>query len=179
MVADIVAGRWPRRAMAVMREMVEEGIDVMKVSNDDYRRRAGGRRLPSCCRHELAGTATVREARALGLRERHRFGHLEGERHLRGARRLRRDAARRGARAAARAAAIEAAVEAGAVRETVEIIDSEDVPLAVLPRSHQPREGEGCGRFERSSLSRKPLKAKAPSLREGRRLFRAAQTRGT
>ena len=34
---------------------------------------------------------------------------------------------------AARAAAIEAAVEAGAVRETVEIIDSEDVPLQYYP----------------------------------------------
>ena len=35
--------------------------------------------------------------------------------------------------AAARAAAIEAAVEAGAVRDTVEIIDAEDVPLAYYP----------------------------------------------
>ncbi len=33
----------------------------------------------------------------------------------------------------ARAAAIEAAVEAGAVRETVEVIDAEDVPLAYYP----------------------------------------------
>ena len=35
--------------------------------------------------------------------------------------------------AAARAAAVEAAVEAGAVRDTVEIIDAEDVPLAYYP----------------------------------------------
>ena len=34
---------------------------------------------------------------------------------------------------AARAAAIEAAVEAGAVHDTVEIIDAEDVPLAYYP----------------------------------------------
>ena len=35
--------------------------------------------------------------------------------------------------AAAREAAVEAAVAAGAVRETVEIIDIEDVPLAYYP----------------------------------------------
>jgi len=35
--------------------------------------------------------------------------------------------------AAARAAAVEAAVAAGAVRETVEVVDAEDVPLAYYP----------------------------------------------
>mgnify|MGYP000712507796 CR=1 FL=1 len=35
--------------------------------------------------------------------------------------------------AIARAAAVDAAVEAGAVRDTVEIIDAEDVPLAYYP----------------------------------------------
>ena len=35
--------------------------------------------------------------------------------------------------AAARAAAVEAAVEAGAVRETVEVVDAEDVPLQYYP----------------------------------------------
>ncbi|HJH42821.1 MAG TPA: hydantoinase/oxoprolinase family protein, partial [Rubneribacter badeniensis] len=35
--------------------------------------------------------------------------------------------------AAARAAAVEAAVAAGAVRETVEVVDAEDVPLQYYP----------------------------------------------
>ena len=70
-----------KKAMAVMREMVEEGIDMMKVSNDDIDAHSGGRRL-----HRSADRPRwhrdLREARVLGMRERDRFRHLEGERHL-------------------------------------------------------------------------------------------------
>ena len=119
-----------KKAMAVMREMVEEGIDMMKVSNDDIDAILVGGGciiLPT----DLAGTATCVKP-DLGMRERDRFRHLEGERHLRALVDYD-ETPRDQALEAARAAAIEAAVEAGAVRETVEIIDSEDVPLQYYP----------------------------------------------
>ena len=100
------------RAMAVMRAMVEDAIDVMKVSSDpiDVVLVGGGAIvLP----HELAGTAEV-DAPEQALVDYDVTPRDE-------------------ALAAARAAAVEAAVEAGAVRDTVEIIDAEDVPLAYYP----------------------------------------------
>ena len=42
-----------------------------------------------------------------------------------------------------KAEAVELAVQAGAVRETVEIIDVEDVTPAVLPRQYLPGEDQG------------------------------------
>ena len=119
------------RAMAVMRAMVEDAIDVMKVSSDpiDVVLVGGGAIvLP----HELAGTAEVDApehagcANAIGSAISKVSGAYEAL--------VDYDVTPRDeALAAARAAAVEAAVEAGAVRDTVEIIDAEDVPLAYYP----------------------------------------------
>ena len=119
------------RAMAVMRAMVEDAIDVMKVSSDpiDVVLVGGGAIvLP----HELAGTAEVDApehagcANAIGSAISKVSGVYEAL--------VDYDVTPRDeALAAARAAAVEAAVEAGAVRDTVEIIDAEDVPLAYYP----------------------------------------------
>ena len=110
------------RAMAVMRAMVEDAIDVMKVSSDPI----------DVLPHELAGTAEVDApehagcANAIGSAISKVSGVYEAL--------VDYDVTPRDeALAAARAAAVEAAVEAGAVRDTVEIIDAEDVPLAYYP----------------------------------------------
>ena len=117
--------------MAVMREMVEEGIDMMKVSNDDIDAILVGGGciiLPT----DLAGTATCVKpefsgcANAIGSAISKVSGTYEALVDYD-------ETPRDQALEAARAAAIEAAVEAGAVRETVEIIDSEDVPLQYYP----------------------------------------------
>ena len=119
------------RAMAAIRELVEEGIDVMKVSNDgiDVVLVGGGSIvLPT----DLAGTAKVVKpehsgcANAIGSAISKVSGTYEA---LVDYDEVPRDEAL----AAAREAAVEAAVAAGAVRETVEIIDIEDVPLAYYP----------------------------------------------
>ena len=130
LVADI-SQDVAERAMAVMRAMVEDAIDVMKVSSDpiDVVLVGGGAIvLP----HELAGTAEVDApehagcANAIGSAISKVSGAYEAL--------VDYDVTPRDeALAAARAAAIEAAVEAGAVRDTVEIIDAEDVPLAYYP----------------------------------------------
>ena len=114
------------RAMAVMRAMVEDAIDVMKVSSDpiDVVLVGGGAIvLP----HELAGTAEVDApehagcANAIGSAISKVSGVYEAL--------VDYDVTPRDeALAAARAAAVEAAV-----RDTVEIIDAEDVPLAYYP----------------------------------------------
>ena len=120
-----------KKAMAVMREMVEEGIDMMKVSNDDIDAILVGGGciiLPT----DLAGTATCVKpefsgcANAIGSAISKVSGTYEALVDYD-------ETPRDQALEAARAAAIEAAVEAGAVRETVEIIDSEDVPLQYYP----------------------------------------------
>lgn len=119
------------RAMAAIRELVEEGIDVMKVSNDDIDVvlvGGGSIVLPT----DLAGTAKVVKpehsgcANAIGSAISKVSGTYEA---LVDYDEVPRDEAL----AAAREAAIEAAVAAGAVLETVEIIDIEDVPLAYYP----------------------------------------------
>ena len=120
-----------KKAMATMREMVEEGIDMMKVSNDDIDAILVGGGciiLPT----DLAGTATCVKpefsgcANAIGSAISKVSGTYEALVDYD-------ETPRDQALEAARAAAIEAAVEAGAVRETVEIIDSEDVPLQYYP----------------------------------------------
>ena len=118
-------------AMAAMREMVEEGIDMMKVSNDDVDVvlvGGGSIILPTdldgtaaCCKPQHSG-----EANAIGSAISKVSGTYEA---LVDYDQVPRDQALENARAAA----IEAAVAAGAIRETVEIIDSEDVPLAYYP----------------------------------------------
>lgn len=119
------------RAMAAIRELVEEGIDVMKVSNDDIDVvlvGGGSIVLPT----DLTGTAKVVKpehsgcANAIGSAISKVSGTYEA---LVDYDEMPRDEAL----AAAREAAVEAAVAAGAVRETVEIIDIEDVPLAYYP----------------------------------------------
>ena len=119
------------RAMAVIRELVEDAIDTMKVSSDpiDAVLVGGGAIvLP----RDLAGTASVESpehagcANAIGSAISKVSGAYEAL--------VDYDVTPRDeALAAARAAAVEAAVEAGAVRETVEVIDAEDVPLAYYP----------------------------------------------
>ena len=115
----------------INRMHLEDAIDVMKVSSDpiDVVLVGGGAIvLP----HELAGTAEVDApehagcANAIGSAISKVSGVYEAL--------VDYDVTPRDeALAAARAAAVEAAVEAGAVRDTVEIIDAEDVPLAYYP----------------------------------------------
>ena len=130
LVAD-VPENVAERAMAVIRELVEDAIDTMKVSSDpiDAVLVGGGAIvLP----RDLAGTASVESpehagcANAIGSAISKVSGAYEAL--------VDYDVTPRDeALAAARAAAVEAAVEAGAVRETVEVIDAEDVPLAYYP----------------------------------------------
>lgn len=119
------------RAMAAIRELVEDAIDVMKVSSEpiDVVLVGGGSVvLP----HELAGTAHVFApehagcANAIGSAISKVSGTYEA---LVDYDVVPRDQALDNARTAA----IDAAVQAGAIRNTVEIIDAEDVPLAYYP----------------------------------------------
>lgn len=119
------------KALDAMRELVEEGIDMMKVSNDDIDAILVGGGciiLPT----DLAGTAECVKpehsgcANAIGSAISKVSGTYEAL--------VDYDVTpREQALAAARAAAIDQAVEAGAIRETVEVIDSEDVPLQYYP----------------------------------------------
>ena len=119
------------KALDVMRELVEEGIDMMKVSNDDIDAilvGGGSIILPT----DMAGTAACVKpehsgcANAIGSAISKVSGTYEAL--------VDYDVTPRDeALAAAREAAIAQAVEAGAIRETVEIIDSEDVPLQYYP----------------------------------------------
>ena len=130
LVAD-VPENVAERAMAVIRELVEDAIDTMKVSSDpiDAVLVGGGAIvLP----RDLAGTASVESpehagcANAIGSAISKVSGAYEAL--------VDYDVTPRDeALAAARAAAVEAAVEAGAVRETVEVVDAEDVPLQYYP----------------------------------------------
>lgn len=120
-----------QRALDAMRAMVEEAIDMMKVSSDDIDAvlvGGGSIILPA----DLAGTAHVSKpehsgcANAIGSAISKVSGTYEAL--------IDYDATpREEALAAARQAAIDAAVAAGAVRETVEIVDIEDVPLQYYP----------------------------------------------
>lgn len=119
------------KALDAMRELVEEGIDMMKVSNDDIDAilvGGGSIILPT----DLAGTAVCVKpehsgcANAIGSAISKVSGTFEAL--------IDYDVTPRDeALASAREAAIAQAVEAGAIRETVEIIDSEDVPLQYYP----------------------------------------------
>lgn len=129
-VAHIDEG-FANRAMAFMRELVEENIDMMKVSNEDIDAvlvGGGSIILPT----DLIGTAQCLKpehsgcANAIGSAISKVSGTYEAL--------VDYDVTpREQALAHAREAAIEQAVAAGAVRETVEIIDSEDMPLQYYP----------------------------------------------
>ena len=118
-------------AMVVMRELVEDSIDMMKVSNDDIDAilvGGGSIVVPT----DLAGTAICVKpefsgcANAIGSAISKVSGTYEALMDY--------DVTPRDeALDQARNAAIELAVAAGAVRETVEIIDVEDVPLQYYP----------------------------------------------
>ncbi len=127
LVADLDMGL-AEAALAVIREMVEECIDALKVSNDDVEVvlvGGGSIVLPK----ELAGTSQVHNpehfgcANAIGSAISKVSGNYE---QLIDYNQIPREQALE----EAKKEATELAVEAGAVRETVEIIEVEDVPLA-------------------------------------------------
>ena len=117
-----------RKALAAIRELVEDSIDIMKVSSDDLDVilvGGGSIILPE----NLAGAKSVTKpgffgtANAIGSAISKVSGTYEA---LINYDELPRDQAL----AKARAEAVEMAVQAGAIRDTVEIIEVEDVPLA-------------------------------------------------
>ena len=117
-----------RRAMDAMRELVEDGIDAMKISNDDLDVilvGGGSIVLPE----KLAGARSVTKpdhfgtANAIGSAISKVSGNYEALVNYD-------ELPREQALERARAEAVEIAVQAGAVRDTVEIIEVEDVPLA-------------------------------------------------
>jgi len=119
------------KAMAAIRELVEESIDVMKVSSDDLdviMVGGGSIILPE----NLAGAKTVTKpsffgtANAIGSAISKVSGTYEA---LINYDELPRDQALE----KAKSEAVDMAVNAGAIRETVEIIEVEDVPLAYYP----------------------------------------------
>lgn len=120
------------KAMEVIRSMVEDSIDAMKVSSADIDVILVGGGSVIIPADRLAGTKSVVKpdyfgtANAIGSAISKVSGTLE---QLINYDEIPREAALE----RARAEAVELAVEAGAVRETVEIIEVEDVPLAYYP----------------------------------------------
>ncbi len=126
-----IDGELAREAMAVIRSMVEDSIDAMKISNEDIEVvlvGGGAIILPK----ELAGTSRVLNpahsgcANAIGSAISKVSGNYE--KHI--------DydvLPREQALEQAKAEAIQLAVQAGAIDSTVEIIEVEDVPLAYYP----------------------------------------------
>ena len=131
---DLVAGIdevFARKAMDAIRALCEDSIDAMKVSSDDVDVilvGGGSIVLPE----DLAGAKSVTKhayggvANAIGSAISKVSGTYEQLIDYN-------DIPREEALAKARADAIELAVAAGAIRETVEIIDAEDVPLQYYP----------------------------------------------
>ena len=120
-----------RKAMEAIRSMVEDSIDAMKVSSADIDVilvGGGSIIIPD----QLAGTKSVVKpdyfgtANAIGSAISKVSGTLEQLINYD-------ETPREAALSRARSEAVELAVEAGAVRETVEIIEVEDVPLAYYP----------------------------------------------
>jgi len=117
-----------REALAVMKEMTEEAIDAMKISNSDVDVilvGGGSIILPE----ELEGAKSVSKpehfgtANAIGSAISKVSGIVEKMIDFNAV-------PREQAMEMVKQEAVELAVEAGAIRETVEIIDVEDVPLA-------------------------------------------------
>ena len=120
-----------RKAMDVIRAMIEDSIDAMKVSGADIDAvLVGGGSI--IVPEQLAGTRKVVKpdhfgtANAIGSAISKVSGTLEQLINYD-------EIPREEALKKAREEAIELAVKSGAVRETVEIIDVEDVPLAYYP----------------------------------------------
>ena len=120
-----------KKAMEVMKAMAEDGIDRMKVSSADSNVilvGGGSIVLPE----ELQGAAKVIKpdhfgcANAIGSAISKVSGVFEKLINYD-------ETPREQALALAKAEAVEMAVESGAIRETVEIIEVEDVPLAYYP----------------------------------------------
>ena len=120
-----------RRAMSTIRELVEESIDVMKVSSDDLDVilvGGGSIILPE----KLAGARSVTKpaffgtANAIGSAISKVSGTYEALINYD-------ELPREQALEKAKAEDVDMAVSAGAIRETVEIIEVEDVPLAYYP----------------------------------------------
>ena len=128
---DHLSEEFAKKALDVMAEMVEESVDAMKVSNDDadiILVGGGSIILPE----KLNGAKSVLKpaiggvANAIGSVISKVSGNYEK---LVDYEATPRDQALE----EAKAEAVELAVSAGAVRETVEIIDMEDVPLQYYP----------------------------------------------
>ena len=120
-----------RKAMDAIRELVEDSIDVMKVSSDDLDVilvGGGSIILPE----KLAGARSVTKpnffgtANAIGSAISKVSGTYEALINYD-------ELPREQALEKAKGEAVEMAVNAGAIRETVEIIEVEDVPLAYYP----------------------------------------------
>lgn len=120
-----------QKALAVMKSMVEDSIDAMKISNEDIEVvlvGGGAIILPQ----ELAGTSRVINpahsgcANAIGSAISKVSGNYE--QHIDYDVLPREQALER-----AKAEAVQLAVQAGAIESTVEIIEVEDVPLAYYP----------------------------------------------
>ncbi len=118
-------------ALAAMTSLIEESIDSIKISKDDIDVilvGGGSVLLPA----KLAGAASVTKpayfgvANAIGSAISKVSGIYEKLVNYD-------EIPRETALAQARAEAVEIAVEAGAIRETVEIIEAEDVPLSYYP----------------------------------------------
>ena len=119
------------KAMETIRELVEESIDVMKVSSDDLDVilvGGGSIILPE----KLAGARSVTKpdffgtANAIGSAISKVSGNYEALINYD-------ELPREQALQKAKEAAVQMAVDAGAIRETVEIVEVEDVPLAYYP----------------------------------------------
>ena len=119
------------RAMAAIRTLVEDSVDAMKVSNADVDLilvGGGSIILPE----KISGAATVLKpahfgcANAIGSAISKVSGTFEKLMNYD-------ELPREQSLEKAKQEAIELAVEAGAVRESVEIIEIEDVPLAYYP----------------------------------------------
>ena len=120
-----------RRALSTIRELVEDSIDVMKVSSDDLDVilvGGGSIILPE----KLAGARSVTKpaffgtANAIGSAISKVSGTYEALINYD-------ELPREQALEKAKREAVDMAVSAGAIRETVEIIEVEDVPLAYYP----------------------------------------------
>lgn len=126
-----LSGEFARKAMSAITELVEDNLDAMKVSSEDVDLilvGGGSVILPK----ELAGARTVAKpesggvANAIGSAISKVSGNYEKlVDYL--------VTPREQALESAKAEAVDLAVEAGAVRETVEIVDVEDVPLQYYP----------------------------------------------
>lgn len=126
-----ISAELAQKALSAIRELVEDALDSMKLSNSDVdviMVGGGSIILPT----DIAGAKSVSKpqhfgtANAIGSAISKVSGTYEQLINYD-------DISRETALEQAKADAIELAVAAGAVRETVEIIDMEDVPLAYYP----------------------------------------------